>query len=87
MAVYGSDSGLGWMLFAPVDVVLSPHDVVQPDLPFVSAAKFAAAISTTPRYLGLPPDLVIEVLSHSTSRKIAISSVAYMNVPVYQNIG
>jgi Uma2 family endonuclease len=60
---------LGEMLFAPVDVVLSPHDVVQPDVLYLSSATLAVALATTPRFVPLPPDLVVEVLSPSTWRK------------------
>ena len=54
---------LGIIRFAPVDVVLSDHDVVQPDLLFVSHDR--AAIRT-PANLQGAPDLAVEVLSPST---------------------
>ncbi len=57
--------GLGWVYFAPVDVVLSNHDVVQPDLLFIS--KERAEIFTAANVQGAP-DLVVEILSPSTSR-------------------
>jgi Uma2 family endonuclease len=66
---YVAAAGLGEVLSAPLDVVLSPHDVVQPDILFLSSATVAAAVSANHRYLGLAPDLVIEVLSPSTRRK------------------
>ncbi len=56
---------LGKVFVAPVDVVLSAFDVVEPDLVFVSAA--GAAVLTEANIQGAP-DLVIEVLSESTRR-------------------
>ena len=46
------DRGLGWAYFAPVDVVLSEHDVVQPDLLFVLREN--AHIITTANVQGPP---------------------------------
>lgn len=57
--------GLGWVFYAPVDVVLSQHDVVQPDMLFISNER--ANIMTDPNVQGAP-DLVVEILSPSTSR-------------------
>jgi Uma2 family endonuclease len=54
---------LGTLYFAPLDVVLSHHDVVEPDLLYVSAAR--SAILTEPNVQGAP-DLVVEILSPST---------------------
>jgi len=49
---------------APVDVVLSEHDVVQPDALVVCDPK-----KITPKNILGAPDFVLEVLSPSTSRK------------------
>jgi Uma2 family endonuclease len=57
---------LGELLAAPTDVVLSPHDVAQPDLLFVSQER--AAILTEANVQGAP-DLVIEILSNRTRRR------------------
>ncbi|MCR4403167.1 MAG: Uma2 family endonuclease [Firmicutes bacterium] len=57
------DRGLGKVYFAPLDVVLSEHDVVQPDLLYVS--KDRIEIVKAAHILG-PPDLVVEVLSPGT---------------------
>lgn len=54
---------LGEIFFAPVDVELSPYDVVQPDLVFVSTAK--SGIVTDKRIAGTP-DLVVEASSPSS---------------------
>ncbi|MEA2600432.1 MAG: hypothetical protein QOF89_1424 [Acidobacteriota bacterium] len=55
--------GLGEILFAPLDVVLSWNDVVQPDLLYISRER--AEISTEKNIQGAP-DLVVEVLSERT---------------------
>lgn len=65
---------LGRVFVAPTDVVLSEHDVVEPDIVFVS--KDRLSILTEPNIQGAP-DLVIEVLSPSTAaldrgRKLAL---------------
>jgi Uma2 family endonuclease len=56
---------LGKLFVAPTDVLLSPHDIVQPDLSFVS--KERAAIVGLKNLQGAP-DLVIEILSPSSRR-------------------
>ena len=60
--VAGADLGRVW--FAPLDVVLSNHDVAQPDLMFVSNER--AGIVTEGNVRGAP-DLVVEILSPSTA--------------------
>jgi Uma2 family endonuclease len=59
-------AGLGRVLTAPVDVRLSEHDVVQPDLLFIVRGRLAiigdAAIEGA-------PDLVVEVLSPGTRER------------------
>ncbi|MGE5578558.1 MAG: Uma2 family endonuclease [Bacillota bacterium] len=57
------DRGLGKVLHAPCDVVLSHHNVVQPDVFFVS--KDRLGIIGKENVKGAP-DLVIEILSEST---------------------
>jgi Uma2 family endonuclease len=59
-------NGLGQVFFAPLDVVLSDHDVVEPDLLFVSTARLDRLGRA---YVHDAPDLVVEVLSPGT-RKI-----------------
>ena len=56
---------LGLFFFAPVDILLSAHDVVQPDLFFISNER--AAIAQEKNVQGAP-DLVIEILSKGTLR-------------------
>ena len=59
------DSGLGEILFAPCDVLLSNTDVVQPDLLFVSRERGDILLGGD--NVRGAPDLVIEILSPSTS--------------------
>jgi len=56
---------LGEYFFAPADVILSPHDIVQPDLLFISNER--ASILTEKNVQGAP-DLVIEILSERNRR-------------------
>jgi len=60
--------GAGQVFLAPLDVVLSYHDVVEPDLLFVAGDQ--SAIMTEKNIQG-PPALVIEVISKSTRKKDA----------------
>jgi Uma2 family endonuclease len=60
-----SEHPLGEYFFAPTDVILSPHDIVQPDLLFISNER--ASILTEKNVQGAP-DLVIEVLSEKNRR-------------------
>ena len=62
--VYGGS--WGDIVVAPMDVLLTPFDVVQPDLIFVSSAR--AHIITEDNIRGAP-DLLIEILSPSTERR------------------
>ncbi len=65
LRLYLQTHPLGKVYVAPFDVVLSEHDVFQPDLTFVSTAR--ASVLTDAGAEGAP-DLVIEILSPSTSR-------------------
>ena len=56
---------LGEVFAAPLDVILSEFDVVQPDLMFVSTGR--AAIITEANIQGAP-DLVVEILSERTRK-------------------
>ena len=63
---FGEATGLGSILDAPYDVVLSRYDVVQPDVLFVTAAH--KSIIGEKNIQGAP-DLVVEVLSPSTESR------------------
>ena len=57
---------LGRVYIAPFDIVFTNHDVVQPDVIFVSNEKLNII---TPDNIQGAPDLVIEVLSPSTAHR------------------
>ncbi|MDK2931268.1 MAG: hypothetical protein PWR07_1399 [Bacillota bacterium] len=57
--------GLGQVYCAPLDVVLSEYDVVQPDLVYVS--KERSSIIKEANIWGTP-DMVVEILSPGTAR-------------------
>jgi Uma2 family endonuclease len=59
-------TGSGEVFFVAVDIVLSPYDVVVPDLVFVSEERRHLLQE---KNIPGPPDLVAEVLSPSTRRK------------------
>jgi Uma2 family endonuclease len=56
----------GQVFLAPVDVVLSSHDVVVPDLVYVAAPRVCDVV--TAQAIRGVPDLIVEVLSPATRR-------------------
>jgi Uma2 family endonuclease len=58
---------VGQVFFAPLDVVFSQFDVVEPDLLYLSNER-AAEVLTTEHARGVP-ELVVEVASKSTRRR------------------
>ena len=69
------EHGLGVVLDAPFDVVLTQHDVVQPDLLFLSEARRGQLTET---HLQGAPDLVVEILSPSTrERDLLVKKALY----------
>jgi Uma2 family endonuclease len=64
LIVHVEARGLGVVLAAPMDVLLAPTSVVQPDLLFISKERLG--IITEANIQG-SPDLVVEVLSPSTA--------------------
>jgi Uma2 family endonuclease len=74
----------GRSLVAPVDVVLSDYDVVQPDVVFFSSTRQHLVELREP--IRHRPDLVVEVLSKSTAatdRGRKLQTYARFNVPEY----
>ncbi len=57
---------LGRISIAPMDVVLSDHDVLQPDILFISKDR---GYIITPGNIRGAPDLVVEILSPSTEQR------------------
>jgi Uma2 family endonuclease len=68
--VYVRERRLGRVLDAPIDVVFSAHDVVQPDLVFISIAR--QEVIGDKSIVGAP-DLVVEILSESTRKRDEIT--------------
>ena len=60
------ERGLGRLFVAPMDVVLAPDCVCQPDLSFVSAERVGIA---QPTHIAGPPDLCIEITSPSSRKR------------------
>jgi Uma2 family endonuclease len=81
LEAYFEDEGLGEVFDAPVDVILTMHDVVVPDLVVVTAPP-----QVTERAIEGPPTLVVEVLSPTTKsrdRKLKAERYAALGVPHY----
>lgn len=75
-----SDNDAGEVLYAPVDVELGPHVVLQPDILFVSKNQ---AVIASEEYIQGPPDLVVEIFSGSTRRRdLVAKAVAYASAGV-----
>jgi Uma2 family endonuclease len=66
LLTFAKKQGLGRVLAAPVDVVFSEFDVVEPDIVYIS--KQRASVMTEKNLQGAP-DLAIEVLSESTEKR------------------
>src|SRR5262245_16594095 len=66
LAPYVQENPLGEAYTAPFDVVLSPYDVVQPDLIFVSHERLSILGDKNARGA---PDLIVEILSERTRQK------------------
>jgi Uma2 family endonuclease len=62
-----STNRLGATFGAPLDVMFTPHDVVEPDVLFFTSEGFKAHMGE--RIAEGPPDLAVEVLSPSTRRR------------------
>lgn len=74
---------LGTLLFAPLDLILETSSVLQPDLLFVSKTRRNII---TERAVEGAPDLVVEVLSPTTSRTDRVTKAqiyARHKVPAY----
>lgn len=61
LEAYFESRALGEVFNAPIDVILTPHDVFQPDLVVVTDPRHIS-----PRGIEAPPLLVVEILSPSS---------------------
>ena len=66
VVTFVKDGDLGWVFNPPTDVLLADHDVVQPDLVFVSRER--EHVITDANIRGAP-DLVVEILSPSSATR------------------
>jgi len=62
--------GLGQVLDSSAGYDLPSGDTVEPDISFISAARFAAGPAPQPgKFLRIVPNLVVEILSPATAQK------------------
>jgi Uma2 family endonuclease len=81
LEAYFEESGRGEVFDAPIDVILTPHDVVQPDLVVVTDPALVSR-----RGIEAAPTLVVEVLSPATAsydRTAKAQRYATLGVPHY----
>jgi len=64
LEAYFEARGVGEVFNAPLDTILGPHDVVEPDILVVTNAA-----AVTHRAIEGPPALVVEILSPSTATR------------------
>jgi len=63
---YVRENRLGHVLYAPMDVILDVHTVVEPDILFIAAAR---SYIMQPHAIVGAPDLAVEILSPTTSHR------------------
>jgi Uma2 family endonuclease len=83
LAHYIKERGLGRLFYAPTDLILESTSVLQPDLLFVSKAREGII---TEKAIEGAPDLVIEIVSPTTSRTDRVTKAqiyARHTVPAY----
>jgi Uma2 family endonuclease len=81
LEAYFEASGRGEVFFAPIDLILTPHDVVQPDLVVVTDPTLISQ-----RGIEGPPVLAVEVLSPSSvnqDRHVKARRYAALGIPHY----
>jgi Uma2 family endonuclease len=80
LAHHVRDAGLGRIIAAPVDVRLSHHDVVQPDLIFIRRERMTIIGDVA---IDGAPDLVVEILSPGTrARDLSVKRDLYARAGV-----
>lgn len=75
--------GLGEVLYAPIDCILSDITIVQPDIVYLENARLSAISA---RGIEGPPTLVVEIVSPSTiqiDRNVKFQLYARHGVPYY----
>jgi Uma2 family endonuclease len=78
---------LGTLLGTPLDVIFTKHDVVEPDLQYVSNARRAEVLGGD--WATGAPDLVVEIASRSTRKRdntLKLQLYERMNVAEYWTI-
>jgi Uma2 family endonuclease len=83
LSQYIKERDLGKLFHSPIDLILESTSVLQPDLLFVSQARRHII---TERAIEGAPDLVVEILSPTTSRTDRVTKAqiyARHSVPVY----
>lgn len=76
-------TGIAWVFNAPIDLILSRTDVVQPDLVLLRRERRSLV---TARGIEGPPDVVVEILSpHGTDRDERLKHALYARfaIPEY----
>lgn len=68
-----TDNRLGSLYNAPIDILLAPTTIVQPDLLFLAAGREQVV---TERAIEGAPDLIVEILSPSTARRDRVAKAA-----------
>jgi Uma2 family endonuclease len=71
--LYLTDRRSGRLFVAPIDVVLAPDCVCEPDLCFVRAERLEIIKAT---HIAGPPDLCIEIISQSSRRRDEVTKYA-----------
>ena len=64
LVAFYHEGGRGEVFLAPVDLILTPHDILQPDIVVVTSTG-----DITKRGIEGPPFLVVEILSPSSRRQ------------------
>lgn len=71
---YLAERGVGELFIAPLDIVLGPNDVVEPDL-LIIASEQGRVRGTENSFVG-PPVLVVEIISPSSQRTDLVRKMA-----------
>lgn len=83
LANYVVERDAGYVLHAPIDVVLSDTTVVQPDILFVSGERRGIIKR---KFIEGPPDLIVEIISPAyerQDRQIKMKHYALLGAPEY----